>query len=406
MKKLVLLIIILLFNLTGLVGCINENEADTLETKKQIATEKQITSEDKHNDNLDSNVIIEKQNKNKIQDVESLIPTGWNILKSAEGDLNKDGIIDKAVAIEKTNKTELDSPRNLLIFFGNKDGSYTLSIKAEKAILVVSEGGPFGDPFKDMVIDRGSVLLKFFGGSSRWYKRYRFRYQDNGWYLIGATEGGFEELNGEMVPDEIDYNLITGDYIITTPKDGELIKMKGNKKKELLNLKDFIANEALFKSPKEILHNYISLDENIAMEGEQTLEPACESTEDFYGKWIVHKDITPGGIPGIYGKEDIDQMLGTEIVYSKEIASYGEQICKNPFYKKTIVEDNDLIDMFNIFYRNIGIESHKGIIVDVYKDNKFTEKMGVPIGSKFIIKDKNTLILKGSGIFLELKRIK
>lgn len=247
MKRLVLLIIIL-FNLTGLVGCINKNETDKIETNKQIPTEKEIVSKDKLNDHLNSDISVGTQSKtiteNSIQDITSLVPTGWNILKSAEGDLNKDGIIDKAVVIEKTNQMELDSPRNLLIAFGNKDGTYTLSIKATNAILLKNEGGTFGDPFDDIVVDRGSILLKFFGGSSsRWYRNYRFRYQNNGWCLIGATEGGFEELNGEMVPDEIDYNLITGDYIITAPKDGELINIKGNKKKELLNLKDFIANE-------------------------------------------------------------------------------------------------------------------------------------------------------------------
>ncbi|QXM07157.1 hypothetical protein [Crassaminicella indica] len=67
------------------------------------------------------------------------------------------------------------------------------------------------------------------------------------------------------------------------------------------------------------------------------------TTEDFYGEWIVQKNITPKGIPSIYGKEDIVEMLGKKIVYSKEIASYADQICENPFYKKMIVKDDDLI---------------------------------------------------------------
>ena len=129
---------------------------------------------------------------------------------------------------------------SLLIAFKNKDNSYSLSIKADKAIMLRDEGGVFGDPFQDIKIERGSILLEFYGGSnSRWYMYYRFRYQNDGWYLIGATKGSYLNTVTTMDnADEEDYNLLTGDYIIKKFEDGEIKTTKGNRGKRLINLKD------------------------------------------------------------------------------------------------------------------------------------------------------------------------
>lgn len=135
------------------------------------------------------------------------------------------------------------------------------------------------------------------------------------------------------------------------------------------------------------------------------LEYLAIPQEEFYGEWIVEKNITPNWVPSIYGKEDIEKMIGTKVVYSKEIAMYDNRICKNPFYKKEIVKDKDLIYMYLIFYRNIGIDSEEGTIVKVYKDKQFKETWGGSMGDTFILKDENTLVLRGAGVFLELKRI-
>ncbi len=186
---------------------------------------------------------------------DAFIPKGWQILQKyngepaiTEGDLNKDGIIDKAFVIEESTNSVI-SPRNLLIAFGNKDNTYTLSIKAENAVLLEAEGGGFGDPFDDIQVDKGSVLLKFFGGGEeRFYSYYRFRYQDNGWYLIGATEGSlvFVPNDNSMDSVEEDYNLITGDYVFKKLVDGGIKTTKGNRRKRpLVNLKDFNVHEEM-----------------------------------------------------------------------------------------------------------------------------------------------------------------
>jgi hypothetical protein len=184
-------------------------------------------------------------------DLNSLIPLGWGILIKdepviAEGDLNNDGIKDVATIIEELkSETEWAPQRALLIAFGTKNDNdtYTLSIIADNVILPSDAGGVWGDPFKSLSIDRGSVVVSDYGGSNwRWYSTCRFRFQENDWYLIGVTMG--EYYTGTQTSengDEEDYNLLTGDYIIRkTDENGKVTIQKGNRgRKELIKLRDF-----------------------------------------------------------------------------------------------------------------------------------------------------------------------
>ncbi|WP_334076643.1 hypothetical protein [Paenibacillus sanfengchensis] len=181
-------------------------------------------------------------------DLASLIPPGWHILlvedkpAKAEGDLNKDGIMDVAAVIEGTSSEDSAPPRSLLIAFGDEERGYRLSIIADKVLLKADEGGVWGDPFESLEINRGSVVISDYGGSNwRWYHKYRFRYQDNDWYLIGATTGSY--FNGTPMEsvEEDDYNLLTGDYIQKRTNDqGRTVTKKGNRGvKALVTLRKF-----------------------------------------------------------------------------------------------------------------------------------------------------------------------
>jgi hypothetical protein len=245
MKRLILLIV--LFNLSLMVGFSNKSETPTIQVEKSVSTTnkdlKTIANQDMSSNN---HIRVDEESRTNVEkgdsDIGEFIPEGWEVLDSAEGDLNKDGINDKAFIIEPIDKLTLE--RNLLIAFGNKDGTYTLSINSRKAILLSHEGGPFGDPFLDICVDRGSVLIKFMGGSIRWHKYYRFRYQDGDWYLIGFTEGGYERIGDGMCCLQRDFNLITGDYIEDKIENGGIVAIERRlPKKQLRKLKDFVANE-------------------------------------------------------------------------------------------------------------------------------------------------------------------
>ena len=202
------------------------------------------------NEKLDSE--SQAQEVKQTKDIVSLIPDGWHILEKVEGepvkvegDLNKDNILDIAAVIEKTtsNNEAEAPPRSLLIAFGNNDNTYSLSIIADNVIMSADAGGVWGDPFDSLTIDRGSVVVSDYGGSNwRWYNKYRFRFQDNDWYLIGATMGSYFTGTTTMDnADEEDYNLLTGDYIIKRrDENGKLNVIKGNRGiRPLVKLREF-----------------------------------------------------------------------------------------------------------------------------------------------------------------------
>lgn len=230
-------------------GAITETSLTTETTEATEATEATETTTSTSDNESTSNDSITENN------IDALIPEGWKIFEKVEGepaqvegDLNKDGISDVAVVIVATDENEATQApqRALLIALGNSDDTYTLSIIGEKAILRADEGGVWGDPFDSIEIDRGSIVINFYGGSNwRWYQHYRFRYQDDGWYLIGATLGSyFNAVTTEENADEDDYNLLTGDFISKkTDEKGNQTITKGNRGiNPLLNLKDFIAD--------------------------------------------------------------------------------------------------------------------------------------------------------------------
>ena len=159
--------------------------------------------------------------------INSLIPTGWHLLDSATGDLNKDKLNDLVLIIEADSTVQImrkdaveeyeweGNPRILCVYLREKKGGYRFSVQADDLVLWSNEGGMMGDPFTTIVVERGSFQIHFYGGSSwRWGADYRFRFQEKEWYLIGATEYSLYLGTGEM--GSTDYNLLTGDMEITT----------------------------------------------------------------------------------------------------------------------------------------------------------------------------------------------
>ncbi|HEX3022062.1 MAG TPA: hypothetical protein VHP81_06705 [Lachnospiraceae bacterium] len=177
-------------------------------------------------ENKPENIRIKTSGKS----LNDFIPKDWKVIRKAEGDLNKDKLIDIAVVIEytvehKPNHDEewFGQPRILFIIFKQKNGSYKLSVQSSNIIMRSDEGGVFGDPFEGIKYSRGSIVISSYGGSSwRWGFTSRYRFQNNGWYIIGETELSEYIHTGES--KTIDTNCITGDQIITT------IDKKGNRK--------------------------------------------------------------------------------------------------------------------------------------------------------------------------------
>lgn len=188
--------------------------------------------------------------------LQAFIPAGYDTIETVEGDLNKDNVIDYAMALASVKEenynpaedtTELPA-RILVVVFGQKQG-YKLAAKTDKAIMCKQCGGVFGDPFSGLSITKGILIIDHYGGSAwRWSHTHKFRYQQNDFYLIGETDHSYwsinhcEELGDFAGTSYKDVNLITGAYeekVIT--EECKLVKNKKGKQKvkPLQKLKDF-----------------------------------------------------------------------------------------------------------------------------------------------------------------------
>ena len=159
--------------------------------------------------------------------LQDFIPAQWELIASAQGDLNKDGLDDYAAIIEYLTEVSetrvfgdyteeiLGRPRILFMAFAKPGDGLCLSVQNNDLVLRAHEGGMMGDPFSDLAIERGAVRIDYYGGSSwRWAKTVRFRYQQDDWYLIGYTDKSYHTFGGKMT--EYDYNPLTGKLKTTT----------------------------------------------------------------------------------------------------------------------------------------------------------------------------------------------
>ncbi|QGQ98660.1 hypothetical protein EHS13_29145 [Paenibacillus psychroresistens] len=191
--------------------------------------------------------------------LEELIPQGRKIATDlsgeplkAEGDLNKDGIEDLVFIVDSEAMDVLEN-RDLAIYLGEKDGSYTKSIYAKSIIMCKNcGGGGIEEPVQDLAVDRGSVVLNsMWGSSTREYENARFQLRDKLWLLIGYTSGIYSIY--EETASQRDFNLITGDYILKAGKSMDILKTISsgkNSPRKLVELVNYVGdpdNEALSK---------------------------------------------------------------------------------------------------------------------------------------------------------------
>ncbi|MEO8406700.1 MAG: hypothetical protein ABI480_18955 [Chitinophagaceae bacterium] len=190
--------------------------------------------------------------------INAFIPKGYDTLSTTTGDLNKDGLSDAVLALASAKETNFDPakddidsmpPRLLLILFNTGKG-YMLAGKSAGALLCKECGGVFGDPFSSLVIDKNILTINHYGGSSwRWGSHYKFRYQQNDFYLIGRTSYSYwnvercEKLDDFAGADYKDENLVTGSYEerkISQEGCKLLVNKKGKQTvKPLIKLNDF-----------------------------------------------------------------------------------------------------------------------------------------------------------------------
>ena len=156
------------------------------------------------------------------ESLDVFIPKGWNLLDSAAGDLNQDGIMDLVFAIQDTDSANIElndglgsdtvdlNPRLLVIYFGTRQGDYERKF-VSKEFIILRDSPTMDEPFDGMYISKKGVLniqFRFWYSAGSWYMSnhtYRFRFQNEEFALIGYDSMEAHRASGETTDYSINF---------------------------------------------------------------------------------------------------------------------------------------------------------------------------------------------------------
>lgn len=173
--------------------------------------------------------------KKTVSTITEFVPAGWKLVADAKGDLNKDGLEDIALIIEKTDpKNIIDNtgksggeilntnPRWLLVAFQKGSGLYELFLKNTRFIPAPNtEKNPcLLDPFGEngsIEITKNLLTIHFqhFYSCGAWeiYNfDYIFRYQNKKLELIGYNKSSLHRSSGEETATTVNFSTLRMNY--------------------------------------------------------------------------------------------------------------------------------------------------------------------------------------------------
>jgi hypothetical protein len=135
---------------------------------------------------------------------------GYEVIAETKGDLDNDGIEEKVVVSNTDKEGEMGIEREIQIF-KNNNGKWILWHTSKGAVLPSQHGGVYGDPFSEISIEKGCIVIGHFGGSrQKWHYYHRYRFQNGSWQLIRATVNFGSPCD---YWENLDYNLSTGKVV-------------------------------------------------------------------------------------------------------------------------------------------------------------------------------------------------
>lgn len=138
--------------------------------------------------------------------------TNLTLLGEAIGDVDNDSKNERIVVYDTGSPTEMGTEREIHIY-RKSDNQWVLWQRIKGGILPSQHGGVMGDPFQEVSIENGCIVLYHMGGSrDKWAYTHRFRYQKDKWELIGVTVSYFSNCE---TWENFDYNLSTGKIVLT-----------------------------------------------------------------------------------------------------------------------------------------------------------------------------------------------
>lgn len=130
---------------------------------------------------------------------------------------------------------------------------------------------------------------------------------------------------------------------------------------------------------------------------------APKSQEQIYmGNWVIKRAIAYAPAE-TYSKSDINSLIGKRLTFSPQKAtcfgdsmSYLNESVQNPMYSKSSVFKDDFQSQNKVTFDNLGVSGPTITMIEV-KDSSGK-------GCIFYIKDNNTMILYGGGVYFEIDR--
>jgi hypothetical protein len=139
------------------------------------------------------------------------IPSGYTMIDSASGYLNRDRYMDIAVVANYTDSTDPDNnPRSIFVYFGQKDGTYKLISTGSTIIGCPNCGGVMGDPYypgDGISIYHNRLDIHQSGGSRwRWDHNISFRYVEKykDLVLVSDIVTTWDSVNPESDNDQVE----------------------------------------------------------------------------------------------------------------------------------------------------------------------------------------------------------
>ena len=116
-----------------------------------------------------------------------LLPRGWAVESSAEGDLNGDDLPDVAVILSRPTADGASKEARLLVYFMRQDGGYDLHTDAPKAACFGCAQAGGAERAEGEPRIRNGILEIRYSGRSRWRVSTRWRLKSGRFMLNGFT---------------------------------------------------------------------------------------------------------------------------------------------------------------------------------------------------------------------------
>lgn len=156
------------------------------------------------------------------------------------GDLNKDGILDKVYVIHDTQN--IDGLYLLQIYFQDQNKKLNFIVSSKKLIEPKNKFGSMGNELSEVTIKNNILIISY--QLTRGHYEHKFRYQNGNFELIGYSFGISDGLG---VINNIDFNLSTGVRIEKNInyETNEIISVSKKKKiiRPLPKLQEFNIND-------------------------------------------------------------------------------------------------------------------------------------------------------------------